>query len=235
MELEASLKKLNEGNHHQNSSGSNNGHGNGHGNGHVSAVVSTHSANSSTCPSEDGGEQCSNIQTITPTTSMVTGAATGSHKNGSPASTATIASANANATINSTPNSSSNNSNNSNNILLNNHSEHGHDNASLCSIASITSDGSASAYCGHVRMYMFPLYVLEVREHWPESGRARKVVDIDTAIDMMASSSRPEFHKVLCEVKDRGYHLKRPCVVGKTPFSTSSEQSDLIPSSHVVI
>ena len=53
---------------------------------------------------------------------------------------------------------------------------------------------------------MFPLYVLEVRENWPENGRARKVVDIDTAIDIM--SQRPEFHQVLIEVKENGYHLK---------------------------
>jgi hypothetical protein len=57
-------------------------------------------------------------------------------------------------------------------------------------------------------MAMFPLYVLEAREHWPESGRARKVVDIDTAIEMM--KSRPEFHQVLVEVKKKGYHLN-PC------------------------
>ena len=76
--------------------------------------------------------------------------------------------------------------------------------ASQGSIASCASDGSTS--CGHVRMCMSPLYVLEVREHWPESGRARKVVDIDTAIEMM--KSRPEFHQVLIEVKEKGYHLK---------------------------
>ena len=78
------------------------------------------------------------------------------------------------------------------------------DTGSICSTASFASDTSSS--CGHVRLSMFPLYVLEVREHWPESGRARKVVDIDTAIEMM--KSRPEFHQVLLEVKERGYHLK---------------------------
>lgn len=54
-------------------------------------------------------------------------------------------------------------------------------------------------------MYMYPLYVLEVRETWPESGRARKAVDIDTAIEMVAE--RPEFQRVLLEVKEKGYHL----------------------------
>lgn len=78
------------------------------------------------------------------------------------------------------------------------------DAASLDSVNSYTSDTSSS--CGYVRMLMFPLYVLEVREHWPESGRARKAVDIDTAIEMM--KSRPEFHQVLLEVKEKGYHLK---------------------------
>ena len=77
------------------------------------------------------------------------------------------------------------------------------DNESFGSVASITSEHSSSANI--VRMIMFPLYVLEVREHWPESGRARKVVDIDTAIQIM--ESRPEFQKVLLEVKEKGYHL----------------------------
>lgn len=78
------------------------------------------------------------------------------------------------------------------------------DTASLGSIASHSSEASSSH--GYVRLSMFPLYVLEVREHWPESGRARKLVDIDTAIEMM--KSRPEFHQVLTEVKANGYHLK---------------------------
>jgi ADP-ribose pyrophosphatase YjhB (NUDIX family) len=82
-------------------------------------------------------------------------------------------------------------------------------NADVVSIGSATSyksDASPSSSHVLVRMTMFPLYVLEVREHWPESGRARKVVDIDTAIEMM--KSRPEFHEVLIEVKEKGLHLK---------------------------
>lgn len=71
--------------------------------------------------------------------------------------------------------------------------------------ASSSSDNISSS-CTHLRLSMFPIYVLEVREHWPESGRARKVVNIDTAIEIMAS--RPEFHQVLMEVKQKGYHLK---------------------------
>lgn len=74
--------------------------------------------------------------------------------------------------------------------------------------ASLGSFSDSSSASGHVRMTMFPLYVLEVRENWPENGRARKVVDIDTAIEMM--KSRPEFHQVLVEVKEKGYHLN-PC------------------------
>jgi len=58
---------------------------------------------------------------------------------------------------------------------------------------------------GESRMCMYPLYVLEVRENWPESGRARKVVDIDTAIEIF--EGRPEFQRVLREVKEKGYHL----------------------------
>lgn len=71
--------------------------------------------------------------------------------------------------------------------------------------ASIASSELSSS-CTHVRLCMFPLYVLEVRENWPESGRARRVVDIDKAIEIM--SSRPEFHQALVEVKRKGYHLK---------------------------
>jgi ADP-ribose pyrophosphatase YjhB (NUDIX family) len=78
------------------------------------------------------------------------------------------------------------------------------DEISVASTFSIVSDISTS--CTHIRMLMFPVYVLEVREHWPESGRARKAVDIDTAIEMM--SNRPEFQQVLIEVKEKGYHLQ---------------------------
>jgi len=56
-----------------------------------------------------------------------------------------------------------------------------------------------------VRMLMYLLYVMEVREDWPEKWRARKAVDIDTAIEMV--TGRPEFQKVLMEVKEKGYHL----------------------------
>lgn len=63
-----------------------------------------------------------------------------------------------------------------------------------------------SSNCTHVRLVMFPLYVLSVQATWPESGRARKIVDIDTAIEIM--SSRPEFHSILEEVKAKGLHLE---------------------------
>jgi len=81
------------------------------------------------------------------------------------------------------------------------------DTASVASIASIASS-EASFSCSHNRMSMYPLYVIEVREQWPESGRARKIVDIDKAIAMLAP--RPEFQKVLIEVKRKGYHLVPP-------------------------
>ena len=51
---------------------------------------------------------------------------------------------------------------------------------------------------------MIPLFVTEVKEHWPESGRGRKVVHIDEAIEIM--SNRPEFQTVLHEVKRKGFH-----------------------------
>ena len=69
--------------------------------------------------------------------------------------------------------------------------------------SSIASD--ASAMYSLVRMTLFPLYVCEVKDDWPESGRFRKAMEIDDAIEMM--KSRPEFHAVLMEVKKKGIHL----------------------------
>jgi hypothetical protein len=54
-------------------------------------------------------------------------------------------------------------------------------------------------------MTLFPLYVSEVLERWPESGRIRKAVDIDEAIKIL--ESRSEFHAILLEVKAKGLHL----------------------------
>ena len=54
-------------------------------------------------------------------------------------------------------------------------------------------------------MMLYPLYVQKVYDDWPESGRFRKAVDIDTAIEMM--NNRPELKAVLIEVKERGLHL----------------------------
>jgi 8-oxo-dGTP pyrophosphatase MutT (NUDIX family) len=68
--------------------------------------------------------------------------------------------------------------------------------------SSIASD---SSFYSHVKMTLFPLYITEIMETWPESGRIRKAVDIDEAINMM--ESRSEFHTILLEVKARGLHL----------------------------
>jgi diphosphoinositol-polyphosphate diphosphatase len=69
--------------------------------------------------------------------------------------------------------------------------------------SSVVSDGSATYT--HVNMTLFPLYVTEVKDSWPESGRLRKAMDIDDAITMF--SSRPEFRSCLIEVKEKGLHL----------------------------
>lgn len=53
------------------------------------------------------------------------------------------------------------------------------------------------------RMALFPLYISEVLEEWPESGRSRKIVPLDEAIQM---SQREEIRQVLEEVKRRGLH-----------------------------
>lgn len=75
--------------------------------------------------------------------------------------------------------------------------------ASVASAASGASDAPSSYAL--VRLTMFTLYVSQVEEKWPESGRARKVVDIDEAIAML--ESRKEFRDVLMEVKEKGLHL----------------------------
>eukprot|EP00540_Astrosyne_radiata_P010765 CAMPEP_0116846498 /NCGR_PEP_ID=MMETSP0418-20121206/13867_1 /TAXON_ID=1158023 /ORGANISM="Astrosyne radiata, Strain 13vi08-1A" /LENGTH=433 /DNA_ID=CAMNT_0004477749 /DNA_START=334 /DNA_END=1636 /DNA_ORIENTATION=+ len=51
----------------------------------------------------------------------------------------------------------------------------------------------------YVRMTLFPLYISEVRDTWPESGRFRKIMPIDEAIKML--ESRPEFRSILMEGK----------------------------------
>lgn len=66
-----------------------------------------------------------------------------------------------------------------------------------------SSVGSTSH--SRVRMMIFPLYVQQVYDEWPESGRFRKAVDIDTAIQML--ENRPELKQALLEVKERGLHL----------------------------
>lgn len=77
------------------------------------------------------------------------------------------------------------------------------DTVSVASVTSMASDMPST--CTNCRMFMSILYVCEAKDQWPESGRARKLVDIDEAIKMM--SERPEFKAVLVEVKKKGYHL----------------------------
>lgn len=99
-----------------------------------------------------------------------------------------------------------------------------------------TTEGSVSSSTySQVRLALFPLYVSQVLEKWPESGRLRKAVDIDTAIEML--ESRPELRTCLQEVKDRGLHLvsessHQPPPVGlpslpsaKAALSSSVEQT----------
>lgn len=70
------------------------------------------------------------------------------------------------------------------------------------SVASETSLSHA-----HVKMSLFPLFVTEVKETWPEQGRFRKVVDIDEAIQI--TESRPYFQKALKELRDRNLHTSQ--------------------------
>mmetsp|Transcript_9488 Transcript_9488/g.23630 ORF Transcript_9488/g.23630 Transcript_9488/m.23630 type:complete len:384 (-) Transcript_9488:138-1289(-) len=71
--------------------------------------------------------------------------------------------------------------------------------------ASVASETSLSH--AHVKMSLFPLYVTEVMEKWPEQGRFRKVVDIDEAIRL--SEKRPEFQDALKELKKRNLHISK--------------------------
>ena len=73
------------------------------------------------------------------------------------------------------------------------------------SVASEQSSATTTKGHSHVKMHMYPLYVSEVKSSWPESGRFRKVVDIDEAIEMC--EARPELQTVLKEVKEKKLHL----------------------------
>eukprot|EP00534_Pseudo-nitzschia_fraudulenta_P004296 CAMPEP_0201120222 /NCGR_PEP_ID=MMETSP0850-20130426/4306_1 /ASSEMBLY_ACC=CAM_ASM_000622 /TAXON_ID=183588 /ORGANISM="Pseudo-nitzschia fraudulenta, Strain WWA7" /LENGTH=406 /DNA_ID=CAMNT_0047386283 /DNA_START=271 /DNA_END=1491 /DNA_ORIENTATION=+ len=70
---------------------------------------------------------------------------------------------------------------------------------------SVASETSLSHT--HVKMTLFPLYVTEVMESWPEQGRFRKVVNIDEAIQL--TESRPYFREALQELKQRKLHLSQ--------------------------
>lgn len=62
----------------------------------------------------------------------------------------------------------------------------------------------------YVRLLLFPLYISEVKNDWPEKGRLRKIVDIDDAIKIMEKEDRGYFKKGLEMIKDRGLHLLKP-------------------------
>lgn len=59
-----------------------------------------------------------------------------------------------------------------------------------------------------VKAIFFPIYVSEVLEDWPESGRSRKILAIDEAIETV---KRPELKHVLLEVKNRNLHRSDIC------------------------
>lgn len=56
----------------------------------------------------------------------------------------------------------------------------------------------------YVRVNMFPLFIQEVKSEWPESGRLRRAVDIDEAIELLAG--RPEQQTMVLEVKEKEMH-----------------------------
>lgn len=65
-------------------------------------------------------------------------------------------------------------------------------------------DPSTKKYLGICRITLFPLYITEVLDTWPESGRSRKLFTINEAIEMV---TRPHLKSVLIEVKQRGLHM----------------------------
>jgi len=54
------------------------------------------------------------------------------------------------------------------------------------------------------RMTLFPLYVSDVLDIWPENGRSRKILTIDEAIE---KTGRDELKTILTEVRRRNLHL----------------------------
>ena len=86
------------------------------------------------------------------------------------------------------------------------------------SVASETSLAQS-----HIKMSLFPLYVTEVCDEWPEQGRTRKVVDIDEAIRI--TEPRPYFQAALKELKQRNLHLCQDFQAEETASSTVSAPS----------
>mmetsp|Transcript_8589 Transcript_8589/g.16942 ORF Transcript_8589/g.16942 Transcript_8589/m.16942 type:complete len:408 (+) Transcript_8589:349-1572(+) len=91
------------------------------------------------------------------------------------------------------------------------------------SVASETSLGQT-----HIKMSLFPLYVTEVLDEWPEQGRFRKVVDIDEAIRI--TEIRPYFQAALKELKERHLHvcpeLQRDKLMSNTIRMTSVTRTE---------
>ncbi len=87
--------------------------------------------------------------------------------------------------------------------------------------ASVASETSLSH--SHVKMSLFPLYVTEVKETWPEQGRFRKVVDIDEAIKM--SEKRSYFQQALKELKERNLHIMESSEMVTSSASASDKET----------
>lgn len=81
---------------------------------------------------------------------------------------------------------------------------------------------SGASLYSQVRMVLFPLYVTDIKNDWPEKGRLRRAVLIDDAIRILAS--RPELQAALIEVKRRGLHLldsEKPLQEGALPTDSN--------------
>jgi ADP-ribose pyrophosphatase YjhB (NUDIX family) len=78
-------------------------------------------------------------------------------------------------------------------------------NAPKASDETVSMASTHSSAYSQVRLTLFPLYVSQVLDTWPEDGRFRRAVSIDVALELQAS--RPEFKAALLEVKERGLHL----------------------------
>ncbi len=99
-------------------------------------------------------------------------------------------------------------------------------NSSVLSPAKMPSNSDPKNY-SYVRLLLFPLYVSEVKNVWPEKGRLRKLVDIDEAIKIMKKEDRGYFKRGLEMIRDQGLHLVKPDTLEDHEKSESADKANV--------